>query len=92
MLGLATSSGADRPGGRARAWRTASGWACRSSSSGWASGGCSALFTAVRRNSRWVTRVGGALLILVGLALVTGGWDDFLIWLQTTVGVGAVSI
>ena len=39
---------------------------------------------AVRRNSRWVTRVGGALLILVGLALVTGGWNSFLIWLLTT--------
>ena len=43
------------------------------------------VFRAVRRNSRWVTRVGGGLLILVGLALVTGGWTDFVIWLQTTV-------
>ena len=34
------------------------------------------VFQAVRRNSRWVTRIGGALLILVGLALVTGGWDE----------------
>jgi cytochrome c-type biogenesis protein len=42
------------------------------------------VFTAVRRNSRWVTRIGGALLITVGLALVTGGWNDFLIWLLTT--------
>ncbi|WP_305787786.1 cytochrome c biogenesis CcdA family protein [Symbioplanes lichenis] len=42
------------------------------------------LFKAVRRNSRWVTRIGGALLILVGVTLVTGGWDSFLIWLQTT--------
>ncbi|MEV4344930.1 cytochrome c biogenesis protein CcdA [Actinoplanes sp. NPDC049596] len=42
------------------------------------------VFRAIRRNSRWVTRVGGALLILVGLALVTGGWNDFLIWLKTT--------
>jgi cytochrome c-type biogenesis protein len=42
------------------------------------------VFKAVRRNSRWVTRIGGALLILVGLALVTGGWNDFLIWLLTT--------
>lgn len=50
------------------------------------------LFKAVRRNSRWVTRLGGALLILVGLALVTGGWQSFLIWLQATVGVGEVSI
>jgi len=42
------------------------------------------VFRAVRRNSRWVTRIGGALLILVGLALGTGGGHDFLIWLQTT--------
>ncbi|HEX5597002.1 MAG TPA: cytochrome c biogenesis protein CcdA [Micromonosporaceae bacterium] len=51
-----------------------------------------AVFKAIRRNSRWVTRVGGALLILVGLALVTGGWQSFVIWLQTNVGVGQVSI
>ncbi|MFC4021067.1 cytochrome c biogenesis CcdA family protein [Micromonospora sp. GCM10011542] len=50
------------------------------------------VFRAVRRNSRWVTRVGGALLILIGLALVTGGWQSFVIWLQTSVGVGEVSI
>ncbi|HEX7745727.1 MAG TPA: cytochrome c biogenesis protein CcdA [Micromonosporaceae bacterium] len=50
------------------------------------------LFRAVRRNSRWVTRVGGALLILIGLALLTGGWQDFVIWLQTAVGVGEVGI
>jgi cytochrome c-type biogenesis protein len=42
------------------------------------------VFQAVRRHSRWVTRVGGALLILVGIALVTGGWNSFLIWLLTT--------
>ncbi|ASW53180.1 cytochrome c biogenesis CcdA family protein [Plantactinospora sp. KBS50] len=50
------------------------------------------LFRAIRRNSRWVTRLGGALLIIVGLALVTGGWQDFIIWLQTTVGPGEVGI
>jgi cytochrome c-type biogenesis protein len=42
------------------------------------------VFKAVRRNSRWVTRIGGVLLIAVGLALVTGGWNSFLIWLLTT--------
>lgn len=42
------------------------------------------VFTAIRRNSRWVTRVGGVLLIVVGVALVTGGWNQFLIWLLTT--------
>lgn len=50
------------------------------------------VFKAVRRNSQWVTRIGGALLILVGVALVSGAWNSFLIWLQTTVGVGEVSI
>ncbi|GAA4692331.1 cytochrome c biogenesis CcdA family protein [Phytohabitans rumicis] len=50
------------------------------------------VFKAIRRNSRWVTRAGGALLIVVGIALVTGGWNSFLIWLQTTVGVGKVGI
>lgn len=50
------------------------------------------VFTAVRRNSRWVTRVGGALLIVIGLALATGGWQHFLAWLQGTVGAGEVSI
>lgn len=50
------------------------------------------LFKAIRRNSRWVTRAGGALLILVGIALVTGAWLDFVIWLQTRFGVGEVSI
>lgn len=50
------------------------------------------LFKAIRRNSRWVTRAGGALLIVVGLALVTGAWLDFVIWLQTRFGVGEVGI
>jgi cytochrome c-type biogenesis protein len=47
---------------------------------------------AVRRYSVWVTRVGGAMLILVGLALVTGGWGEFINWLRATVGPGTVSI
>jgi cytochrome c-type biogenesis protein len=47
---------------------------------------------AVRRNGRWVTRLGGALLLLVGVALVTGGWADFVNWLRATVGVGTVGL
>ena len=46
----------------------------------------------IRRNSRWVTRIGGLMLILVGLALVTGAWTDFVTWLRVTVGVGSVAI
>ncbi|MEV0606318.1 cytochrome c biogenesis protein CcdA [Polymorphospora rubra] len=50
------------------------------------------VFRAVRRNSRWVTRIGGVLLIVIGLALITGGWQDFVIWLQTTFNVGDVTV
>lgn len=50
------------------------------------------VFAVIRRNSRWVTRVGGVLLIAIGLALVTGGWTDFLDWLRATVGAGTVGI
>ncbi|RIV36103.1 cytochrome c biogenesis CcdA family protein [Micromonospora radicis] len=46
------------------------------------------VFRAIRRNSRWVTRIGGVLLVVIGLALVTGGWTNIVIWLQTTIGVG----
>jgi len=46
----------------------------------------------VRRHSAWVTRIGGALLVLVGLALVTGGWTEFVNWLRATVGVGTVGV
>ncbi|GAA2617872.1 cytochrome c biogenesis CcdA family protein [Paractinoplanes durhamensis] len=46
------------------------------------------VFRAIRRNSRWVTRIGGALLIAVGIALITGGWNHFLVWLLTTFDFG----
>lgn len=50
------------------------------------------VFAVIRRNSRWVTRLGGALLLVIGLALVTGGWDEFVNWLRATVGAGSVGI
>jgi cytochrome c-type biogenesis protein len=42
------------------------------------------VFRVARRNSRWVTRIGGALLIAMGLTMIAGGWNDFTIWLLTT--------
>ena len=39
-------------------------------------------FAFVRRHQQWVTRVGGIMLVLVGLALVTGWWDQAVTWLQ----------
>jgi cytochrome c-type biogenesis protein len=50
------------------------------------------VFAVIRRNSQWVTRVGGVLLIIVGIAMVTGGWTDFINWLRATVGTGSVII
>ncbi len=39
-------------------------------------------FGFVRRHQQWVTRIGGAMLVLVGLALLTGFWDQAVGWLQ----------
>ena len=36
----------------------------------------------LRRNARHIQLAGGALLIVVGLAIATGLWLDFIIWLQ----------
>jgi len=35
-----------------------------------------------RRHARTVTRIGGALLVLLGVLLLTGMWDNFMIWLR----------
>ncbi len=50
------------------------------------------LRAAIRRHNLWVTRAGGAMLVLVGLALVSGVWGAFLTWLKVTVGPGTVAI
>jgi cytochrome c-type biogenesis protein len=39
-------------------------------------------FAFVRRHQQWVTRIGGAMLVVVGLALLTGWWDQAVSWLQ----------
>jgi cytochrome c-type biogenesis protein len=45
----------------------------------------------IRRHQVWVTRIGGAMLIVVGVLLVTGWWDylvqDVRRWLPGTTGV-----
>lgn len=38
----------------------------------------------VKRNYEWVMRIGGAMLIVIGLLLVTGAWGSFTIWLRVT--------
>lgn len=44
----------------------------------------------VRRHSLWVTRIGGAMLIVVGALLLTGLWSDLVIWLYGAVGPGEI--
>jgi cytochrome c-type biogenesis protein len=39
-------------------------------------------FSFARRRARLVTRIGGAMLICVGLLEVTGAWSTFMAWLQ----------
>src|SRR5579859_6569979 len=39
-------------------------------------------FAFARRRARLVTRVGGAMLVCVGLLEVTGAWTTFMAWLQ----------
>jgi len=36
----------------------------------------------VRRHQAWVMRAGGLMLVLVGVALLTGWWDQAVTWLQ----------
>ncbi|MGY1707964.1 cytochrome c biogenesis CcdA family protein [Geodermatophilus sp. SYSU D00758] len=45
----------------------------------WALGATSVL----RRHARTVTRVGGALLVVVGVLLVTGAWTEMMGWLRS---------
>jgi cytochrome c-type biogenesis protein len=40
----------------------------------------------VRRHGQWVTRAGGAMLIGVGLLLLSGYWNDVVIWLYGLFG------
>lgn len=43
----------------------------------------------LRRHSRTITRVGGALMVLIGFALITGVWNELTVWLRTwTAGIG----
>ncbi|MGZ5400086.1 MAG: cytochrome c biogenesis CcdA family protein [Nocardioides sp.] len=49
---------------------------------GFAYGRMLGAFAFVRRHQQWVTRVGGLMLVLVGVLLVTGWWAEIVTWLQ----------
>lgn len=36
----------------------------------------------IRRHQKWVTRIGGAMFVVIGIALLTGWWDYAVQWLQ----------
>jgi cytochrome c-type biogenesis protein len=40
----------------------------------------------VRRHQMWVMRLGGAMLVGVGILLLTGAWDSMVAWMQGQVG------
>jgi cytochrome c-type biogenesis protein len=42
----------------------------------------------MRRHSRLLGGIGGAMLVLIGVAEVTGAWHSFVLWLQVHVPVG----
>ncbi|MEV0453878.1 cytochrome c biogenesis CcdA family protein [Catellatospora methionotrophica] len=46
----------------------------------------------IRRHNGWVTRAGGAMLVVIGVALTTGVWTTFVNWLRATVGPGQIGI
>ena len=46
----------------------------------------------VRRHQQWVTRLGGVLLITVGLLLVTGLWDVWVADLRSWLGAYSVAV
>ncbi|WP_369257875.1 cytochrome c biogenesis CcdA family protein [Geodermatophilus amargosae] len=43
--------------------------------------------TFLRRHARGVTRFGGAVLVVVGLLLVTGAWTEMMAWLRSWLAV-----
>ncbi len=46
----------------------------------------------IRRHSRWVTRIGAVLMLLLGLALLSGFWGEAVLWLRSRIGVGEVAL
>ncbi|WP_426242617.1 cytochrome c biogenesis CcdA family protein [Nocardioides sp. LHG3406-4] len=45
-------------------------------------------FAWVRRHQVWVMRIGGLMLVVVGILLVTGWWGDLVTWLQVNLILG----
>jgi cytochrome c-type biogenesis protein len=50
------------------------------------------VFAWVRRHQLWVTRLGGLMLVTVGVLLVTGLWDRWVVDLQSLIGGFQVAV
>jgi cytochrome c-type biogenesis protein len=50
------------------------------------------LLRVIRRHSRWVTRIGGVMLLVVGVLLVSGLWNDAVIWLRGLLPPGEIPL
>ncbi len=50
------------------------------------------IFGVLKRHSQLISRIGGAAMVLIGLALVTGYWTMFMNFLRATVGPGEIGI
>jgi cytochrome c-type biogenesis protein len=49
----------------------------------------------LRRHAQTVTRIGGVVLVVVGVLLVTGAWTDLMGWLRSWLassGLGETSL
>lgn len=50
------------------------------------------IFSALKRRSQLISRIGGVAMVLIGIALVTGYWTTFMNLLRATVGPGEIGI
>jgi cytochrome c-type biogenesis protein len=56
----------------------------------WGAGWVTGALGFARRHARGIARVGGALLIVIGVLLVTGVWDHWIAALRSHVGTGGI--
>lgn len=56
----------------------------------WGAGWVAGAVGFARRHARLISQIGGGVLIVIGIALVTGAWDHWITQLQTRVGTGGL--
>ena len=56
----------------------------------WGAGWVTGAVGFARRHARLIGRIGGALLIVIGILLVTGAWDHWVVELRSRLGTGGI--